>query len=237
MYCYPLPQEYPISSPYGDRPAPIAGAGNFHDGVDIACPQGTPVLAVESGIVLISTKDGTTPDGGGRYIDVGHIDGRTTRYLHLSQSFVNVGKPVNKGDKIGLSGGQPNTDGAGLSIAPHLHFGYFVNNQSQNPEIILNDSTINNINPMDEKLITEFANGNFTATELKQKGKETKAKGAEITGQILIDYHNDVNDYNAGKISGEKLKKNPVQAGLMLRIEEKDIKIAELEKRIAELSK
>jgi hypothetical protein len=220
MYCYPLPQKYPISSPYGNRPAPIAGAGNFHDGVDIACPQGTPVLAVESGIVLISTKDGTTPDGGGRYIDVGHTDGKTTRYLHLSQSFVNVGKPVNKGDKIGLSGGQPNTDGAGLSTAPHLHFGYFVNGKSRNPQIILNNSTINNINPMDKQLIEEFANGNFSSTELKNKAIEAGAGGAEVTGQILIDYQNSAEAYLDGRLSLEELAKNPIFAGLALRITE-----------------
>jgi hypothetical protein len=229
MYCYPLPQKYPITSPYGNRPS----IGDFHDGVDIACPQGTPVLAVESGIVLISTKDGN----GGRYIDVGHTDGKTTRYLHLSQSFVNVGKPVNKGDKIGLSGGQPNTDGAGKSKGPHLHFGYFVNGNPQNPEIILNNSTINNINPMDKQLIQEFANGNFSSTELKNKAIQAGAGGAEVTGQILIDYQNSAEAYLDGRLPAEEIKKNPVQAGLMLRIEEKDMKIAELEKRIAELSK
>jgi hypothetical protein len=231
MYCYPLPQEYPITSPYGNRPS----IGDFHDGVDIACPQGTPVLAVESGIVLISTKDGTTPDGGGRYIDVGHTDGKTTRYLHLSQSFVNVGKPVNKGDKIGLSGGQPNTDGAGKSKGPHLHFGYFVNGKSQNPEIILNDSTINN--PMDKQLSQEFTNGNFDSKTFFKKAKEAKAEVAQIFAQRQIDLQSNAEGFTGGTYPREEMEKNAIFAPLMLLIKELDAKIEEKNKKIEELTK
>jgi hypothetical protein len=203
MYCYPLPQEYPVSSPYGNR------AGGFHDGIDFACPTGTPVLAFDNSKVVFAGAD----QFGGLFVDLqqGNIK---CRYLHLNKINVQLGQEVTKGQEIGLSG---NT---GQSTGSHLHFGYFVNGKSQNPEIILNNSTTNNINPMDKQLIQEFANGNFNSTELLNKAKEANAGGAEVTGQILIDYQDSAEAYLDGRLSLEELAKNPIFAGLALRIKE-----------------
>jgi hypothetical protein len=201
MYCYPLPQEYPISSPYGNR------AGGFHDGIDFACPTGTSVLAFDDSKVVFAGAD----QFGGLFVDLQHV-GIKCRYLHLDKINVQLGQEVKKGQEIGFSG---NT---GQSTGPHLHFGYFVNGKSQNPEIILNNSTINN--PMDKQLIQEFANGNFSSTELKNKAIEAGAGGAEVTGQILIDYQNSAEAYLDGRLPLEELAKNPIFAGLALRITE-----------------
>lgn len=137
MYCYPLPQEYPISSPFGYRGEPIAGAGTFHDGVDFACPQGTEVFAFQDGAVTISTQD----QNGANWIDIQHGGALKTRYLHLNNRLVKQGDLIKKGQLIGLSG---NT---GLSSAPHLHFGTFVDGTAVDPQQFLTQSSIMNQKP------------------------------------------------------------------------------------------
>lgn len=81
-----------------------------HDGIDFDLPQGTTVVAADSGMVVLA--------GGGDYgitIVLQHDWGRSY-YGHLSQVDVVFGQRVGKGEKIGLSG---NT---GLSTGAHLHF-------------------------------------------------------------------------------------------------------------------
>lgn len=140
MYCYPLPQEYLLSSPFGNRISPINGTLQFHDGNDLACPQGTPILAFDTGLVVIATKDQFKAN----WIDIQHENNLKTRYLHLSRIDVVQGQTVQIGQQIGLSGGTPGTDGAGLSVGPHLHFGTFTNNQATDPQPFLNESTKQN---------------------------------------------------------------------------------------------
>ena len=91
---------------------------------------------------------------------------------------------------------------------------------NKNPENYINFSNPHNINPMDKQLIQEFANGNFNSTELLNKAKEANAGGAEVTGQILIDYQDNAEAYLDGRLSLEELAKNPIFAGLALRIKE-----------------
>ena len=138
MYCYPLPQEYPISSHFGWRTNPVTGKQELHDGVDFATPEDIPVLAFDSGEVLLATKD----QFGGLYVDIQHKNGLATRYLHLNKFDVVKGQIVKKGQQIGLTG---NT---GQSTGPHLHFGTFVNGKPQDPEILLKNSKIMNQDPI-----------------------------------------------------------------------------------------
>jgi murein DD-endopeptidase MepM/ murein hydrolase activator NlpD len=88
---------------------------HLHQGLDIAVPNGTPVVAAERGVV---THAGWGR-GYGRYVEVTHADfGIKTRYAHLSQIAPGI-KPevaVHRGQLLGLSG---NT---GKSTGPHLHF-------------------------------------------------------------------------------------------------------------------
>lgn len=113
----PFSGSFPITLRYGEDPddarlsAKYRRFGlNSHDAVDFAMSEGTPLLAVDDGEVLLA--------GDGLYgitIIVKHAWGKSY-YGHLSQPSVDIGQKVSKGEIIGLSG---NT---GLSTGPHLHF-------------------------------------------------------------------------------------------------------------------
>ncbi|OIP78967.1 MAG: hypothetical protein AUK48_00585 [Oscillatoriales cyanobacterium CG2_30_44_21] len=87
--------------------------GRIHQGVDIAAPVGTPILAAASGVVEYSSWN----DGGyGNMIDIRHADGTITRYAHMSDLYVKEGQTVSQGQLIGAMGS------TGFSTGPHLHF-------------------------------------------------------------------------------------------------------------------
>jgi murein DD-endopeptidase MepM/ murein hydrolase activator NlpD len=106
-----------ISSPFGKR------GREFHTGVDIAAPVGTPVRAADSGTVTFAGWNG----GYGRLIIVDHGNGFTTYYAHNSKLLVGVGDKVEKGQTISLVGS------SGRSTGPHLHFEIRKNGEPLNP--------------------------------------------------------------------------------------------------------
>ncbi len=112
-----------LSSRFGRRSAPTAGASTYHKGVDWATPVGTPVYASSGGTVA---KAGWG-SGYGYVVYINHPDGRQTRYAHLSKVQVSVGQTVSQGDRIALSG---NT---GVSSGPHVHFEILINGRQVNP--------------------------------------------------------------------------------------------------------
>ena len=112
-----------LSSNFGRRRAPTAGASTYHKGVDWATPVGTPVYASSGGTVA---KAGWG-SGYGYVVYINHPDGRQTRYAHLSKVLVSAGQTVSQGDRIALSG---NT---GVSSGPHVHFEMLINGSQVNP--------------------------------------------------------------------------------------------------------
>lgn len=112
-----------LSSGFGKRNAPTKGASSYHKGVDWAVPTGTSVYASCGGTVA---KAGWG-SGYGYVVYINHVDGRQTRYAHLSKVLVKAGQSVSQGDKIALSG---NT---GVSTGPHLHFEILINGSQVNP--------------------------------------------------------------------------------------------------------
>lgn len=112
-----------ISSPAGFRYSPITGAREFHDGVDVAVPTGTEVIAPKDGHV-ISIRYSTSF---GRTLRLEHADGYQTFFAHLSHVPLEVGDIVLQGERIAYSG---NT---GWSTAPHLHFSIFRHGQFIDP--------------------------------------------------------------------------------------------------------
>lgn len=112
-----------LSSRFGRRKAPTAGASTYHKGVDWATPVGTPVYASSGGTVA---KAGWG-SGYGYVVYINHPDGRQTRYAHLSKVQVSVGQTVSQGDRIALSG---NT---GVSSGPHIHFEILIDGKQVNP--------------------------------------------------------------------------------------------------------
>ena len=112
-----------LSSPYGYRTHPIYGDQRFHNGVDLAAPQGTAILAARSGTV---TQVGYG-SANGYYVTINHGDGYSTSYLHMTHYIVKVGQTVTAGQKIGECGS------TGASTGPHLHFSVYYNGNSVNP--------------------------------------------------------------------------------------------------------
>lgn len=125
-----IPPHYvrPISggrqtSSFGRRSAPTPGASTYHKGVDWAVPTGTSVYASCGGTVAKAGWGG----GYGYVVYIDHVDGRQTRYAHLSKVLVSAGQSVKQGDKIALSGS------TGVSTGPHLHFEMLINGTQVNP--------------------------------------------------------------------------------------------------------
>ena len=122
-FLWPMPTSTTISSYYGPRTAPTAGASSFHKGIDIPCPIGSGVIAVADGTVAVAEYRGTT----GNCVSIHHGNGLFTRYYHLSAFNCKVGDTVTAGQTIGFSG---NT---GVSTSPHLHFAVYENGKDVNP--------------------------------------------------------------------------------------------------------
>ena len=112
-----------ISSPSGLRINPVTGRREFHDGIDIAAPVGTRVVAPREGTVLAV---GNSPTWG-RFLRLQHPGGYVSFMAHLNKIVVAVGDTVYQGKKVAYSG---NT---GRSTGPHLHFGLFLDGQFVDP--------------------------------------------------------------------------------------------------------
>ena len=114
-----------LSSPYGYRTHPITGEWKFHSGVDLAGPEGTPIVATRDGTVTMA-KTGYN-GGNGNYVTINHGDGFSSSYLHMTRYVVSVGQKVKAGQIIGYMG---NT---GASKGSHLHFTIYYNGSTVNP--------------------------------------------------------------------------------------------------------
>jgi len=101
-----------ISDGYGYRRDPFTGSRQFHYGIDISAPSGTPVYATADGVVR-STKYSSTY---GKIIKIDHGYGYSTLYAHLSKMIVKPGDVIKRGQKIAEVGC------TGRSTASHLHY-------------------------------------------------------------------------------------------------------------------
>lgn len=106
-----------VSSPFGYR------GREFHEGLDIAAPMGTPICAADSGTVVHSGRYA----GYGNLIIINHGNGYQTYYGHCSKLYVSAGQSVQRGQKIGAVGM------TGQATGPHCHFEVRVNGVQQNP--------------------------------------------------------------------------------------------------------
>ena len=120
---WPCPSYTRISSPFGWRIHPTLGVKKYHNGVDMAAPKGTKILAAYSGEVVAATYNVTM----GNYVLINHGNGYYTIYMHASKLLVTPGQIVVEGDKIAEVGS------TGRSTGPHLHFGVRKNGTYVNP--------------------------------------------------------------------------------------------------------
>jgi murein DD-endopeptidase MepM/ murein hydrolase activator NlpD len=113
--------DYSYTSDYGLRCAPVTGAGNFHYGMDLAAPLGTPMYSIADGTVT-SVTDGSGSVGGDVQIE-STINGKlmTLRYHHMGNSsqYVKVGDKVKAGEHIS------DVASTGMSTGAHLHLEVF----------------------------------------------------------------------------------------------------------------
>ena len=112
-----------ITSYFGNRDRPTAGASKNHKGIDIGASKGTSIYAADGGTVTISTYSKSA----GNYIKIDHGNGMATVYMHCNTRNVKVGDTVAKGQVIATVGS------TGVSTGPHLHFGVIVNGGYVNP--------------------------------------------------------------------------------------------------------
>ncbi len=101
-----------ISDGYGYRRDPFSNARQFHYGIDISAPTGTPVYATADGVIRSTNYSGTY----GKIIKIDHGYGYSTFYAHLSKMVVKPGDVVKRGEKIAEVGC------TGRSTASHLHY-------------------------------------------------------------------------------------------------------------------
>ena len=112
-----------FSSNFGWRVDPFTGKSAMHEGVDYVVPEGTPIHAAASGIVVYA---GMHPDFG-NLVEIDHGNDIVTRYAHASKLMVEVGQLVKRGQLISLVGS------TGRSTGNHLHFEVRFKGLAQNP--------------------------------------------------------------------------------------------------------
>lgn len=120
---WPLNISGRITSTFGYRNSPTAGASSYHKGIDIAAAHGTPIVAAADGEVVTARYSSSA----GNYIMLYHGNSTYTVYMHNSTLKVSVGDMVKKGEVIAAMGS------TGISTGSHLHFGVSVNGSYVDP--------------------------------------------------------------------------------------------------------
>jgi murein DD-endopeptidase MepM/ murein hydrolase activator NlpD len=120
----PLLEPVRFSSLYGARPSPFGGKREFHTGIDMAVPSGTPIYATAPGVVLAANFAG----GYGNRVLMDHGYELTTLYGHLSKIAVKPGAWIERGQLIGYVGS------TGRSSGPHLHYGVYSQKKPVDPK-------------------------------------------------------------------------------------------------------
>ena len=113
-----------IASGFGYRIDPVYKTTKFHEGLDFAAPQGTPIYATADGTI---TTAGNTGNGYGNHVVINHGYGYETLFGHMVRVKVNVGAVVKRGQVIGWVGS------TGKSTGPHCHYEVHKNGEKIDP--------------------------------------------------------------------------------------------------------
>lgn len=113
-----------ITSTYGNRENPVHGGNDFHSGIDIAVPSGTPIKATADGVVSFSGWNG----GSGHLVVIEHGFDFSTYYAHNKFNKVSVGQELKRGDIIAYAGSTGNSTG------PHSHYEIWQKGRHINPK-------------------------------------------------------------------------------------------------------
>ena len=123
VFTWPAPSYTRISDEYGNRMHPTLGIERFHNGIDMAAPGGSAILAAYDGTVVAAAYSSSM----GNYIMIDHGDNLYTIYMHASALYVSKGAEVSKGQTIAAVGS------SGRSTGNHLHFSVRLNGNYVNP--------------------------------------------------------------------------------------------------------
>ena len=122
-----MPLQAHVSSHYGIRKDPFTHASRFHQGVDLAAPEGMEVKAAGAGRVVFAGYQ----KGYGNTVVVEHAGGYETRYAHLGALQVKAGEALQREETVGTVGA------SGRSTGPHLHFEVSRLGERLDPEEVL----------------------------------------------------------------------------------------------------
>lgn len=120
---WPVASGGTITSYFGPRTSPTAGASSYHKGLDIGCSTGTPIVAGEGGTVIAASYSNSM----GNYVVIDHGNGVSTTYMHNSGLAVSSGQTVSRGQVIAYAGS------TGISTGTHCHFAVRINGQYVDP--------------------------------------------------------------------------------------------------------
>ena len=118
---WPLPVAGTITSQFGHRVDPITGEVSSHTGTDIACAEGTPILAAADGIVTVANGLDSWGGSYGYYIQIDHGGGLETLYAHCSSICVTTDQQVQAGQVIGYVGHTGRATGSHLHLEVHVN--------------------------------------------------------------------------------------------------------------------
>lgn len=122
-FTWPCPSSTRVTSDYGPRESPTAGASTYHRGIDIGAAYGADIVAAADGTVVFAGYSNSA----GNYVTVSHGGGLYTVYMHCSSLVVSKGQTVSRGQVIAKVGS------TGISTGNHLHFGVSLNGSYVNP--------------------------------------------------------------------------------------------------------
>ena len=118
---WPLPVAGTITSQFGHRIDPITGEVSSHTGTDIACAEGTPILAAADGTVTVANSLDSWGGSYGYYIQIDHGGGLETLYAHCSSICVTTDQQVQAGQVIGYVGHTGRATGSHLHLEVHVN--------------------------------------------------------------------------------------------------------------------
>lgn len=123
VFTWPCPSSRRVTSEYGNRISPTAGASSSHKGIDIGASYGADIVAAADGEVIYSGYSAAA----GNHVIISHGNGLCTVYMHASALNVSVGDIVSAGQSIAKVGS------TGISTGNHLHFGVSLNGAYVSP--------------------------------------------------------------------------------------------------------
>ena len=118
---WPLPVAGTITSQFGHRVDPITGEVSSHTGTDIACAEGTPILAAADGTVTVANSLDSWGGSYGYHIQIDHGGGLETLYAHCSSICVTTDQQVQAGQVIGYVGHTGRATGSHLHLEVHVN--------------------------------------------------------------------------------------------------------------------